>query len=177
MTPAKVVWIIGYPNAGKTAVAKELCDRMRRSGKPVLLLDGDEIRRIYSLESSDFDRAGRLRNARRIGLLAESIAAQGIPVVVAANTLYREAQEEHRLRIPGYFEVFLRASERLRRERDSAKDLYGRFDRGEIREVVGLDIPGDDPESPDLLLDMDAGTTPAQAAESIFAASGIGGGS
>ncbi len=173
MKPAKVVWIIGYPNAGKTVVARALCDGMREDGKPVILLDGDEVRRIFSLETSDFDRPGRLRNARRIGLLAETLASQGIPVVVAANTFYREALLEHRARIPGYFEAFLAASESLRRRRDGEKDLYGRFDRGETRDVVGLDIPGDEPETPEIVIDMDSGTTPEEAAAAIRKKAGL----
>lgn len=165
---ARVIWIIGYPNAGKTAVAREVCARLREQGRPVVLLDGDEIRRIFSLETTDYDRPGRLRNARRIGLLAETLASQGIPVVVAANTLFREAQEEHRVRIPGYFEVYLRASEALRRSRDGEKDLYGRFDRGEVRDVLGLDLPGDDPRSPDIVFDLDTGIAPGEIARRIL---------
>lgn len=169
---ARVVWIIGYPNAGKTAVASEVCKRMREGGRPVVLLDGDEIRRIFSLEAMDYDRPGRLRNARRIGLLAETLSGQGIPVVVAANTLFKEAQEEHRSRIPGYFEVFLKASERLRRSRDGEKDLYGRFDRGETKDVLGLDLPGDEPAHPHLTIDMDSGITAGEAAAAILEAAG-----
>ncbi|MBK9578058.1 MAG: adenylyl-sulfate kinase [Fibrobacterota bacterium] len=172
---AKVVWIIGYPNAGKTEVAKALCTLMRNAGRPVVLLDGDEIRRIFSLEATDYDRPGRLRNARRIGLLAQTLSQQGIPVVVAANTLFQEAQAENRERIPGYFEVYLSASEALRRQRDGQKDLYGRFDRGETKSVLGLDLPGDEPTSPHLVLDMDSGITPLAAAETILAASGAAG--
>lgn len=170
---AKVVWIIGYPNAGKTEVAKALCSTLRATGQPVVLLDGDEIRRIFSLESSDYDRPGRLRNARRIALLAQTLSEQGIPVVVAANTLFQEAQTENRERIPGYFEVYLRASESLRRSRDGLKDLYGRFDRGETKSVLGLDLPGDEPIAPDLLVDMDTGIDPDQIAEAIRKGAGL----
>lgn len=170
---APVIWIIGYPNAGKTAVAKELCAALRREGKAVALLDGDEIRRIFSLETTDYDRPGRLRNARRIAKLAAVLSGQDIPVVVAANTLYGEAHQENRESIPGYFEVYLRASEALRRSRDGEKDLYGRFDRGETENVIGLDIPGDEPANPHLLLDMDAGTSPLEAVASIRAGAGL----
>lgn len=165
---ARVTWIIGYPNAGKSAVANSLCGLLRESGRTAVLLDGDEIRKIFSLETTDLDRPGRLRNARRIRLLAQTLSGQGVEVVVAANTLFREAQDENRQSLPGYFEVFLKASEALRRSRDTEKDLYGRFDRGETRSVLGLDLPGDDPVDPDLVLDMDTGISPDEAARRIL---------
>ncbi|MEK7395029.1 MAG: adenylyl-sulfate kinase [Fibrobacterota bacterium] len=170
---APVIWIIGYPNSGKTAVAKELCASLRGEGRAVALLDGDEIRRIFSLETTDYDRPGRLRNARRIARLAAVLSSQDIPVVVAANTLYREAHEENRGNLPGYFEIYLRASEALRRSRDAEKDLYGRFDRGETENVIGMDIPGDEPDSPHLVLDMDTGLTPLDAAMAIRSGAGL----
>jgi adenylylsulfate kinase-like enzyme len=53
-----------------------------------------------------------------------------------------------------YAEVYVKASMETLRRRDT-KALYSRAMRGEIPNVVGVDIPFPDPESPELVIEND----------------------
>ena len=52
----------------------------------------------------------------------------------------------------GYFEVFVDVPMEVVATR-SASDLYGRAQRGEVANVIGVDIPYTPPEAPDLIVD------------------------
>lgn len=163
-----IVWIIGLPNAGKTAVALLLKEHLLQSGLPTVLLDGDDIRRVLAMEQSHYDRGSRVENALRIGRLAALLANQGITVIVAANTLLHEVQQRHRAELPGYVEVYLDCDEATRRQRDGEKQLYERFDRGETCQVLGLDIPADEPDAPDLRVPVSHGELSAAGAAEMI---------
>ena len=54
------LWFTGLSGAGKTTIARLLCDRRRREGHPILLLDGDSLRSIFA-DRDGYGRAERLR--------------------------------------------------------------------------------------------------------------------
>lgn len=76
-----VYWITGRKNSGKTTYAKALADGFRREGRPVLMLDGDDVRkRIADPGYTDDGRRANIDLVSRIASLAE---AQGIIVIVS----------------------------------------------------------------------------------------------
>ncbi len=89
-----------------------------------------------------------MRNARLCRLLAE----QGADVVCATISLFHEVQRWNRENIPGYHEIYLRVPIDELRRRDN-KGIYAGAQRGDTRDVVGLDVPAEAPKAPDLVLD------------------------
>lgn len=169
MTSPLIIWIIGLPNAGKTTVARSLRELLRPLGRPTVILDGDAMRVVMEMESSHYDLKSRTSNALRIGRLAHMLSEQDLVVIVAANTVIREVQDYHRRNLPGYFEVYLKSDEATRRGRDQGKRLYERYDRGEIDNVLGLDIPAEEPAAPEVCIDVSTGkASPLEAAERIL---------
>ena len=79
-------------------------------------------------------------------------ASQGTDVVCPTISLFHEVHDWNRRNIPGYCEIYLRVPMEELRRRD-AKGIYAAADRGELRDVVGLDMPAEVPEAPNLLLD------------------------
>jgi glutamine kinase len=147
----RVFWITGLSGAGKTTVGRELCSRLRATGRPVSFLDGDALRAAIAEElgHSIADRQlSAMRNARLCRLLAE----QGADVVCATISLFHEVQRWNRENIPGYREIYLRVPIHELRRRDS-KGIYAGAQRGDACDVVGLDVPAEVPEAPDLVLD------------------------
>jgi adenylylsulfate kinase len=86
--------------------------------------------------------------------LCRVIAAQGLTVVIATISLFGEVHDWNRKNLPGYFEVYLKVPIEELRQRDP-KNIYRRFDAGEIKNVAGLDLPIDEPASPDMLVVFD----------------------
>ncbi len=149
----RIIWIIGLPNSGKTLLAESLIKEFQQQQKSVILLDGDAFRKVLSIENSHYALEQRIENALRIGRLASLLQSQGHTIIVAANTLFKFVQEKHRQTLESYFEIYLRSDEETRRSRDQQKKLYQRFDRSEISNIPGLDLPADEPQSPDIVLE------------------------
>lgn len=105
-----------------------------------------------------------MRNARLCRLLAD----QGADVVCATISLFHEVQRWNRENIPGYREIYLRVPIDELRRRDS-KGIYARSEGGDARDVVGIDIPAEAPEAPDLVLDSYGALDVATAVDRILA--------
>ena len=150
-SPGRVFWITGLSGAGKTTVGQELWGRLRATGRPVIFLDGDALRAAIAEDlghSADNRRQSAMRNAR----LCRLLAGQGFDVVCATISLFHEVQRWNRENIPGYREIYLQVPIDELRRRDS-KGIYAEAERGDVRDVVGLDVPAEAPEAPDLVLD------------------------
>ena len=147
----RVFWITGLSGAGKSTLGRELTSRLRAAGRPVTFLDGDTLRSVIAEDlghTAEDRRRSAMRNARLCRLLAE----QGVDVVCATISLFHEVQRWNRKNIPGYREIYLRVPIDELRRRDS-KGIYAGAQRGDARDVVGLDVPAEAPETPDLVLD------------------------
>ncbi len=146
-----VIWIIGLSGAGKTTLAGQVVERIRQLNGKVVLLDGDLIRALFG-NDVDHTIEGRRRNAERLSALSKFLADQGIHVVAAVLSIFPEWQRWNRENIPGYSEVYIKVSIPTLLRRDT-KDLYSRAMRGEIANVVGVDIPFPEPRNPELIIE------------------------
>ncbi len=149
-----VVWIEGIPSSGKTTIAHELSQRLQASGFDVQVLDGDEVRRMFSPELG-FSRKDRETHARRVSYVAEMLASHGVTVLVAMITPYETSRQAARSEVHGNFtEVWLRCPVDICRKRD-AKGLYARATRGDLSRFTGVDDPFEEPLNPELVVDTD----------------------
>lgn len=165
-----VIWITGLSGAGKSTLADALTMRLRATGQAVVQLDGDELREVFGAAAANarnHGREGRLALAMQYAHLCRVVAAQGLTVVIATISLFREVHAWNRAHLPGYVEVYLKVPLEELRRRDP-KGLYRRFDAGELRDVAGLDVTVDEPDDPDWLMEYAPGQTPEAMAEALW---------
>ena len=148
-----VIWIIGLSGTGKTTLASQVVERIRQLNGKVVLLDGDLIRTLFG-NDVDHTIEGRRRNAERLSIFTKFLADQGIHVVAAVLSIFPEWRRWNRENIPEYSEVYMKASMQTLLRRD-IKNLYAKAARGEIVNVVGVDIPFPEPENPNLVIEND----------------------
>lgn len=154
-----VVWIEGIPCSGKTTIAQTVSERLKATGQKVQILDGDEVRRMFSPELG-FSRKDREVHARRVSYVARMLASHGVAVIVAMITPYETSRQAARAEVEEKFvEVWLRCPVDVARDRD-AKGLYARAARGGLSRMTGVDDPFEEPLNPDLTVDTAKLTVP-----------------
>ena len=165
MKHGTVIWITGLSGAGKSTLAIEVVGQLRAKGEHVALLDGDDLRSVFGAVAANAQNYGlevRLSLAMQYAHLGRVIAAQGLTVVIATISLFREVHAWNRANLPGYFEVYLKVPMEELRRRDP-KGIYRRFDAGELTNVAGLDLPIDEPDAADWVVEFD----PSQSVDAV----------
>ena len=146
-----VIWFTGLSGAGKTTLAKLLCEELIKLNINNQLLDGDTIRMFFN-DDMGYDIKARTDNLKRIAFAAKLLSDNGVTVIVAAVSSV--GREFLRNNLDNYIQIFVKASVKMVISRDT-KGMYKRFTDGEIKHVVGLDIPYNTPNNPDIIVNTD----------------------
>jgi adenylyl-sulfate kinase len=160
------LWLTGLPRAGKSTVAGLVAGRLRAGGvQRMEVLDGDLVREGLSRDLG-FSREDRTENIRRLTFVSKLLTRNGVAVLVAAISPYREDREHAREEIQSFVEVWCKASVDACAARDY-KGLYEKARRGEITDLTGVNDPYEEPEDADLVLDT-VNEPPERSAERVM---------
>jgi adenylyl-sulfate kinase len=160
------LWLTGLPRSGKSTIASLVAGRLRAAGVERLeVLDGDIVREGLCRDLG-FSRADRTENIRRITFVSKLLTRNGVAVIVAAISPYREDRELAREEIQSFVEIWCKASVDACAARDY-KGLYEKAMRGEIDNLTGVNDPYEEPEDADLVLDTET-ETPEQSADRLM---------
>lgn len=162
------VWLTGVSGAGKTTIAEIIHRKLKPAVPELVMIDGDTIRELFGA-GLEFHEAARHEQIGRIQRLARLLSGDGLVVLVAALYSHPKLLAWNRTHLPGYFEVYVKASMALVQRRD-VKKIYAKAAAGAMPNVVGLDIPWHVPERPDMVLDADNAESPEQSAARVIAA-------
>jgi len=160
------LWLTGLPRSGKSTVASLIAGRLRAGGvERIEVLDGDVVREGLCRDLG-FSRADRTENIRRITFVSKLLTRNGVVVIVAAISPYREDRELAREEIQSFVEVWCKASVDACAARDY-KGLYEKARRGEIDNLTGVNDPYEEPDDADLVLDTE-NESPEQSADRVM---------
>lgn len=165
-----MIWITGLSGAGKSTLAKKVATRLLNAGEKIVMLDGDEMREVFGNVKENFANHGRtvrLELAMQYAKLCRLISSQGTTVICSTISMFREVHEWNRKNIPGYFEVYLKVPLSELRRRDP-KGIYQRFDSGKLKDVAGLDLEVDEPQTPDILFEFDSKQSLSDLADQVI---------
>ena len=149
MKKGAVVWLCGLAGSGKSTLAKSLTNILRQKFDSVIYLDGDELREIFGHFS--YDKNGRIDMAIKRAKMANFLSKQGQIVIVSTISLFSEVYEWNQMNLQHYFEVFVKCDFDELKRRDQ-KGLYTKALRGEVKNVVGVDLQYDAP-TPNLVIE------------------------
>ena len=160
------LWLTGLPRAGKSTIAGLVAGRLRSLGvERIEVLDGDLVREGLCRDLG-FSRSDRTENIHRISFVSKLLTRNGVAVIVAAISPYREDRELAREEIQAFVEVWCKASVDACAARDY-KGLYEKARRGEITNLTGVNDPYEEPNDADLVLDTE-GESPEQSADRVM---------
>ena len=159
-----VYFFTGLAGAGKTTIGGLFYQRLKRRSPDAVLFDGDQLRGA----SGDFcpDTGAILKEdrytteARRAGAYntfrtCKSLSDQGKDVVVCSISMYSDVRRWNRENIEQYREIYVRVTRETLYRRDQKK-LYS----SGAKNVVGVDLPYDEPEHSHIVIQNDGEETP-----------------
>ena len=146
----KLIWITGLSGAGKTTIGSEVFKLLKDKYNNTVFLDGDVIRDILGNDLGH-DIEDRKKNAVRISKMCEFLTKQNINVVCATMSLFKEIHDLNKLNIKYYYEIYIDVNIEELVKRDS-KGLYAKALKGEIKNVIGIDLPYDKPANPCMII-------------------------
>src|SRR4028119_21765 len=160
------LWFTGLSGAGKTTISKILEGELRARRNRLEILDGDVVRENLS-KGLGFSKEDRDTNVRRIAFVADLLSRNGVPVITAAISPYKEIRDEAREMMGDRFiEVYIEASVDACAERD-VKGLYKKAFAGEIKEFTGVSDPYEAPENPEVVCHTEA-ESPEESAQKLL---------
>jgi adenylylsulfate kinase len=147
-----VIWITGLSGAGKTTLAKAIKEKFTELHQGLILLDGDEMRQVFQNENEivlNYSKEERKNLALKYSKICQILSRQNFNVVIATISMLSEVYEWNRNNIENYFEIYLDVPMSELRTRDQ-KSIYSSFEKGEINNVMGLDLEVVIPIEPDI---------------------------
>jgi adenylylsulfate kinase len=148
-----VLWFTGLSGSGKSTLTDALVPVLQARGRNVEVLDGDVVRTNLS-KGLGFSKEDRDTNILRIGFVANLLARNGVAVITAAISPYREIRDANRALIEGdgseFVEVFAAATVEQCEARD-VKGLYAEARAGKRPGFTGIDDPYEPPLKPEVV--------------------------
>ncbi|WP_322204417.1 adenylyl-sulfate kinase [Acutalibacter intestini] len=169
MGKGTVYFFTGLAGAGKTTIGGMFYERLKAIRPEAVLIDGDKNRdktnartpRDYSTEAR---RAGAKSVLKRCGEFAE----QGIDAVYCGIGMYADVRAWCRENIENYREIYIKVS---------METLYRRNQKGlyspGMKQVVGVDLPWDEPDCSDVVIENDREEAPAVLVDRLFREFGL----
>lgn len=165
MMKVPTVWLTGLPASGKSTIAGLVQNHFKSKNIPVMMLDGDELRKTLSSDC-DYTEQGRKEHNRRIIEIAKLLIKNEITAIIPLISPYRETRALARREIPNFVEVYVKASLDTCIKRDP-KGLYKKAQAGEIKNMTGISSPYEEPTNPEIILDTEK-NTPEQCLHTII---------
>lgn len=159
------LWFTGLSGAGKSTIADILEKKLKGNGYKVEILDGDVVRTHLS-KGLGFSKEDRDTNIRRIGFVASLLSRNGVIVITAAISPYREIRDEVRDMHENFIEVYAKCPLEVVEKRD-VKGLYKKARAGEIPQFTGVSDPYEEPLNPEITVETNYGT-PDESANKII---------
>jgi adenylylsulfate kinase len=151
-TSGFTVWFTGMSSAGKSTLAQGLAARLRRLGKTVDVLDGQEVEQMLGVGKAGTkdERNGEVKKLAWVCKLVTR--GGGIIIQSAVESPYREARDEARRQITRFAEVFVECPTETLIQRDKS-GKYKKALAGELKTLVGITEPYEPPTHPEVVVD------------------------
>ncbi|EEA19565.1 Sulfate adenylyltransferase [Talaromyces marneffei ATCC 18224] len=154
------IFLTGYQNSGKDAIARALQVTLnQQGGRSVSLLLGETVRHELSSELG-FSREDRDKNIQRIAFVAAELTKAGAAVIAAPIAPYEASRKAARDTISavGTFILVHVATPLEYCEKTDKRGIYEKARRGEIKGFTGVDDPYEAPVKADLVVDVEKQT-------------------
>ena len=160
-----VYFFTGLAGAGKTTIGGLFYRRLKTRKPDAVLIDGDQTRTQAGHSAADgtvlledcYTTEARKAGAWGTFQWCRELAEQGKDVVVCSIAMYTEIRTWNRENIENYRETYLKVTHETLYLRDQ-KRLYS----SKTKNVVGVDLPWDEPGHSSIVVQNDGAETPEE---------------
>ena len=165
-----VIWILGLSGSGKTTIGAKLAVALRANGRPTVVVDGDDMRKIFALDKSisNYQASQRRLNAERIVEICRWLDTQGVNVVCNILCIFNDILLRNRELYADYLQIELTTPMNVVEKRD-VKGIYKAYKDGKMQNVVGKDIEYPEILNSDLRFNTASSLSPDAIVEEILA--------
>lgn len=156
-----VYFFTGLSGAGKTTLGGLFYQRLKAEKPNVVCLDGDSVRPVFG-EDIGYTSEERKKGAYRLFRICKMLADQGIDVVCCSISMDSDVRAWNRANISNYREIYVRVN----RETLLKRNQKGLYTSG--HNVVGVDLPFDEPKNPDVIVQNDGDQPPHVLVEALW---------
>ena len=146
-----ILWITGISGSGKTTLGKQFYKEFTKRKKNTIYLDGDKFRSLFGNDLK-YTIKDRDTNAKRMTSFVKYISDQKINLIISANITSEKYRRWCRKNLKNFLQIYIRATIDQLKKRDYKK-LYSKALSGKIKNVVGVDLPFNEPKNIDLFLE------------------------
>ena len=140
-----LIWLTGVSGSGKSTIAKKIINKLEKEIGPTLLINGDDIRKIFKLNS--FDYKSRKETAYKYSELSSFITRQDINVIFATVSMFHSVRKQNRKKIKkNYVEIFIKSPIKKIIDNRKKKIYFSN------KKIVGKDIKAEFPKNPDIVV-------------------------
>ncbi len=139
-------WITGLSGVGKTSIANKIKHQIENKYGPTLVINGDDLREIFKLES--YSQSKRLEYGKIYCNFLKFLTDQNINIIFTVVGMFSSLRKWNRLNIKNYVEIFIRSDIEIIKKK-TKKKTYKNFKKN----IVGLGISPQYPEKPDILIE------------------------
>ena len=147
------IWLIGPSASGKSTIAKELYKTIKNKVSNLIIIDGDNIRDLFD-NKYGYDAISRSKVTKRYIKLVKWLQNFEICSIVSVISPFEKDRIECKESLIGYRQVYLKCSMEKRLLRDK-KNLYMPALEGLKKDVIDVDIPFDQSNINDLIVETD----------------------
>ena len=141
-----VFWITGLPGSGKSSISKNIFNTIEKRYGPTLRLNGNEIRKIFSLKG--FTKLERLNIGFKYHELCKKISGSGINVLFDVVCLFEKIRKKNRKYLKNYLEIFIKSDIKTLVKK---KQKY--FYKIKTNNVWGVNLKPEFPSKPDIIIE------------------------
>ena len=155
MVKAWTIWFTGLHGSGKSTIAENLAEILRKRNIPLVLLDGDELRKTISSDLG-YSIKDRNEHMKRVVELCKHVNDNGILAIACVASPTRQSREYAKKIIKNLFLAYVKCPLDICEKRD-VKGHYKKARKKEkgFENFVGINLPFEEPKNADIALNTD----------------------
>ncbi|NBK80359.1 adenylyl-sulfate kinase [bacterium D16-76] len=164
MEKGTVYFFTGLAGAGKTTIGGMFYRKLKEIKPDAVLFDGDAMRKSENTTAEkDYSTEARRNGAYEMFRRCKKVADQGTDCVYCGIAMYGDVRAWCRENIENYREIYIKVGMETLYKRNQ-KGLYSPG----AKQVVGVDLPWDEPQTPDVVIENDKEETPEIIVEGLL---------